>query len=82
MRAVICRNCATNNQQQHLPSNACALGLQKPHPAPDTYAHGQATASSGEIRRWRRQSVQMGRKICVCLSSGSKVAAMGMDAYI
>ena len=29
-------------------------GRRQPHPA--------------EIRRWRRQSVQMGRKICVCLS--------------
>ena len=26
-----------------------------------------------EIRRWRRQSVQMGREICVCLSSGNSV---------
>ena len=33
VRAVICRNCATDNQQQHLP--------------PNTRAHGQATASSG-----------------------------------
>ena len=26
-----------------------------------------------EIRRWRRQSVQMGRQICVCLSSSNPV---------
>ena len=32
---------------------------RQPHPA--------------EIRRWRRQSVQMGRKICVCLSSSNPV---------
>ena len=32
---------------------------RQPHPA--------------EIRRWRRQSVQMGRQICVCLSSGNPV---------
>ena len=44
------------------------LARQQPHPA--------------EIRRWRRQSVQMGRQICVCLSSTSKVAAMGMGACI
>ncbi len=51
----------------------------KPHPAPNTCAHGQATSlithripaptarrlpHSAEIRRWCRQSVQMGRKIC------------------
>ena len=52
--------------QQHLCYGSPASN--KPHPA--------------EIRRWRRQSVQMGRQICVCLSSGFKVAAMGMDAYI
>ena len=51
---MICRNCATDNQQHHLPPNTCAPARQQPHPA--------------EIRRWRRQSVQMGRKICVCLS--------------
>ena len=32
---------------------------RQPHPA--------------EIRRWRRQSVQMGRQICVCLSSSNPV---------
>ena len=32
---------------------------------------GQATAHLAEIWRWRRQSVQMGRQICVCLSSSS-----------
>ena len=26
-----------------------------------------------EIRRWRRQSVQMGRQICICLSSSNPV---------
>ena len=34
--SVICRNCATDNQQHHLPPNTCALGWQHPHPAPNT----------------------------------------------
>ena len=60
VRAVICRNCATDNQQQHLlsntcaaarqqhhlPSNTCALGWQQPHPAPNTCVPSQAAASS------------------------------------
>ena len=28
---MICRNCATDNQQQHLPSNACASARRQPH---------------------------------------------------
>ena len=36
--------------KHHLPSYTCASARLQPH--------------SAEIRRWRRQSVQMGRKIC------------------
>ena len=36
------------------------------HPTPAPLARLQPHPA--EIRRWRRQSVQMGRKICVCLS--------------
>ncbi len=32
---------------------------------------------SAKIRRWRRQSVQMGRKICVCLSSSPRWQQVG-----
>ena len=45
--------------QPHPASNICAPAGQQPHLA--------------EIRRWRRQSVQMGRQICVCLSSSNPV---------
>ena len=41
-------------RQQPPAPNTCVLAMQQPH--------------SAEIRRWRRSSVQMGRKICVCLS--------------
>ena len=68
VRAVICRNCATDNQQQHLPSNTCVPARRQPHLA--------------EIRRWRRQSVQMGREICVCLSSSSMWQQRRMRTYI
>ena len=71
--------------KHHLPSCSCALARRQPHPAPDTSAparrqphHPSDTCVPArqqphlaEIRRWRRQSVQMGRKICVCLSSNS-----------
>ena len=46
-------------RQPHPASNICALARRQPHPA--------------EIRRWRRQSVQMGRQICVRLSSSNPV---------
>ena len=49
----------TARQQPHHPSDTCTPARRQPHPA--------------EIRRWRRQSVQMGRKICVCLSSSNPV---------
>ena len=62
--AVICRNCAMDNQQHHLPPNICALGWHQPHPAPKTCVPARRQPHSAEIRRWRRQSVQMGRKIC------------------
>ena len=62
VRAVICRNCATNNQQHYLPPNTCVLAWQQHHPAPntcaadrrqpyhpsDTCAPGHAIASFGE----------------------------------
>ena len=40
----------TARQQPHHPSDTCTTARRQPHPA--------------EIRRWRRQSVQMGRQIC------------------
>ena len=64
--------------QQHLPDSSLpqcrhplrhgAPASNKPHPA--------------EIRRWRRQSVQRGRKICVCLSSSSMWQQRRMRTYI
>ena len=58
--------------------------------------HGHAAASSpigylhparrqphsAEIRRWRRQSVRMSRKICVCLSSSPMWQQRRMRIYI
>ena len=46
--------CVPTKQPHHLQSDTCVPARLQPHPA--------------EIRRWRRQSVRMGRKICVCLS--------------
>ncbi len=66
---MICRNCDTDNQQHHLPSNTFTLAKRKPHLTPNTCASARQQPHLAEIRRWRRQSVQMGRKICVCLSS-------------
>ena len=48
----------------HQGQTAASSGTQHLHPA-------RRQPYSAEIRRWRRQSVQMGRKICVCLSSNS-----------
>ena len=42
----------------------CGSLIQHQRPAPPA----RRQPHSAEIRRWRRQSVQMGRKICVCLS--------------
>ena len=47
VRAVICRNCAADNQQHHLPRNTCALGWQQSHPAPNTCAPCHAIAVFG-----------------------------------
>ena len=44
---------------------------RQPHPALNTCTPARQQPYSAEIRRWRKQSVQMGRKICVCLSSNS-----------
>ena len=60
-----------------MPRTTCGIICQ-PTPAPlagNSLIQHQTTAHTArrqphpaEIRRWRRQSVQMGRKICVCLS--------------
>ena len=55
-------------RQPHPASNICAPARRQPHPA--------------EIRRWRRQSVQMGRQICVCLSSCQCLQQRRMRTYI
>ena len=67
--SVICRKCDTGNQQHHLPSNTFTLAKRKPHLTPNTCAPARQQPHLAEILRWRRQSVQMGRQICVCLSS-------------
>ena len=58
VRAVICRNCTTGQ--------ATASSSTR-----DLRPRAKRQPHLAEIRRWRRQSVQMGRKICVCLSSNS-----------
>ena len=40
---------------------------------PTTASPARQQPHLAEIRRWRRQSVQMGRQICVCLSSSNPV---------
>ena len=40
VRAVICRNCVSDNQQQHLPSNTCATDNQQHHLPPNTCTLG------------------------------------------
>ena len=55
--SVICTNDAPTKLQPYPALNTCSPARRQPHPA--------------EIRRWRRQSVQMGRQIGVCLSSSS-----------
>ena len=55
--SVICTNDAPTKLQPYPALNTCAPARRQPHLA--------------EIWRWRRQSVQMGRPICVCLSSSS-----------
>ena len=65
-------NCR-NGEQGHASALSCT---QHPHPQPNGSnllhlipAHlARRQPHSAEIRRWRRQSVQMGLKICVCLS--------------
>ena len=65
-------NCR-NGEQGHASALSCT---QHPHPQPNGSnlrhpipAHpARLQPHSAEIRRWRRQPVQMGRKICVCLS--------------
>ena len=71
---------AGNSLIQHTTSAPLAGSSIIQHPTPAHRAMRQP--HSAEIRRWRRQSVQMGREICVCLSSSSKVEAMGMGTYI
>ena len=66
---MICRNCATNNQLNHLPSDTSTPAKRQQYTAPNTCSTARRQPHLAEIRRWRRQSVQMGRKICVCLSS-------------
>ena len=51
---MICTNDAPTKLQPYPALNTCSPARRQPHLA--------------EIWRWRRQSVQMGRKICVCLS--------------
>ena len=60
----------------------CALGWQQPHPAPNTCTPAWQQPHLAEIRRWRRQSVQMGRQICVCLSSSPRWQQGKMRTYI
>ena len=57
---------AGNSIFQH-PTPASPAKRQQP-PAPNTCVLARRQPHSAEIRRRRRQSVQMGRKICVCLS--------------
>ena len=59
-----------------------SLAKRQPHPASNICAPARRQPHLAEMRRWRRQSVQMGRQICVCLSSCFKVEAMGIGAYI
>ena len=40
VRAVICRNCAADNQQQHLPPNTCDTDNQQHHLPRNTCALG------------------------------------------
>ena len=61
---------------------------QRPRPATSSRWLSAAAPPAGnkphlaEIRRWRRQSVQMGREICVCLSSNSLWQQGRMRTYI
>ena len=66
--SVICTNDAPTKLQPYPALNTCAPARRQPHLA--------------EIRRWRRQSVQMGRQICVCLSSSSMWQQRRMRTYI
>ena len=50
-----------------------SLAKRQPHPASNICAPARQHPHSAERRRWRRQSVQMGRQICVCLSSSNPV---------
>ena len=59
MCSVICTNDAPTKLQPYPALNTCAPVRRQPHLA--------------EIWRWRRQSVQMVRQICVCLSSSNPV---------
>ena len=67
-----------SSSTQHLRPRPSGSHIQ--HPTPAHQAKRQP--HSAEIRRWRRQSVQMGREICVCLSSSSTWQQRRMRTYI
>ena len=64
VRAVICRNATSGQATALSPIGHLHPARQQPYHLSDTCAPARRQPHRSEIRRWRRQSVQMGRKIC------------------